>query len=86
MELIVDAYGPEEQAMSWYYHLKDTIEFPFSAVCCERRSVSPLKNDDKVVVVGMVTYRELLEWLHNPFGGPPEIPFVQLQLTGFEQQ
>ena len=53
MEVIVDAYGPEEQAMGWYYYLKDTIEFPFYAVCCEKRSISPLKIDDKVVVVGM---------------------------------
>ncbi len=40
MEIIVDAYGPEEQAMGWYFYLEDTIEFPFSAVCCERRSIS----------------------------------------------
>jgi Calcium binding len=53
MEIIVDAYGPEEQAMGWYYYLKDTIAFPFSAVCCERRSISPLKTGEKVVVVGM---------------------------------
>ena len=86
MEIIVDAYGPEVQAMGWYYYLKDTVEFMFSAVCCKRRSISPLKDHDKVVVVGIVSYRELLEWLHNPFGGPPEIPFVQLLLTGFEQQ
>ena len=32
MEIIVDAYGPEEQAMGWYYYLEDTIEFAFSAV------------------------------------------------------
>jgi hypothetical protein len=53
MEIIVDAYGPEEQAMGWYYYLKDTIEFSFHAVCCERRSISPLKIGDEVVVVGM---------------------------------
>ena len=53
MEIIVDAYGLEEQAMVWYYYHKDTIEFPFSAVCCGRRSISPLKIDDKVKVVGM---------------------------------
>lgn len=53
MEIIVDAYGPEEQAMGWYYYLKDTIEFPFPAVCCEKRSTSPLKTDDKVEVMGM---------------------------------
>jgi hypothetical protein len=53
MEILVDAYGPEEQAMGWYYYLKDTIEFPFPAVCCERRSISPLKKGDGVEVVGM---------------------------------
>lgn len=53
MEIVVDAYGPEEQAMGWYYYLKDTIEFPFSAVCCETRSISPLKINNKVVVIGM---------------------------------
>jgi len=58
MEIVVDAYGPEEQAMGWYYYLKDTIEFPFHAVCCERRSISPLKIGDKVVVVGMADERE----------------------------
>ncbi len=24
-EVVVDAYGPEEQAMGWYYHLEDKI-------------------------------------------------------------
>ena len=32
-EAIVDAYGPEEQAMGWYYYLDDKISFPFSALC-----------------------------------------------------
>lgn len=58
MEIIVDAYGPEEQEMGWYYYLKDTIEFPFSAVCCAKRSISPLKIDDEVEVVGMADDRE----------------------------
>ena len=30
-EIIVDAYGPEEQAMSWYYYLEDKLQFPFHA-------------------------------------------------------
>jgi Calcium binding len=29
MEIIVDAYGPEEQAMGWYYYLADTMNFRF---------------------------------------------------------
>ncbi len=33
MEAIVDAYGPEEQAMGWYYYLQDRIAFPFQGRC-----------------------------------------------------
>ena len=29
MEIVVDAYGPEEQAMGWYYSLEDRLGFPF---------------------------------------------------------
>jgi Calcium binding len=31
MEIVVDAYTPEEQAMGWYYYLADKINFPFQA-------------------------------------------------------
>jgi hypothetical protein len=27
MEAIVDAYGPEEQAMGWYYFLEEKLQF-----------------------------------------------------------
>ena len=84
MEIIVDAYGPEEQAMGWYYYLKDTIEFPFSAVCCERRSISPLKIDDKIVVVGMADEVECekemfvaILWGNNDLA----VPLSQITLT-----
>jgi hypothetical protein len=33
MEAVVDANGPEEQAMGWYYYLDDEISFPFAAKC-----------------------------------------------------
>ena len=39
MEAIVDAYGPEEQAMGWYYYLQDRIAAPFAARCVEERAV-----------------------------------------------
>ena len=29
MEIVVDAYTPEEQAMGWYYSLEDRLHFPF---------------------------------------------------------
>ena len=37
-QAIVDAYGPEEQAMSWYYYLDDKIRFPFQAKCIAPKS------------------------------------------------
>jgi Calcium binding len=53
MEIIVDAYGPEEQALGWYYYLQDKLRFPFSARCIAERAISPLRIGDKVEVVGM---------------------------------
>lgn len=32
MGIVVDAYGPEEQAMGWYYYLQDAMQFLFTAV------------------------------------------------------
>lgn len=53
MESIVDANGPEEQAMGWYYYLQDQIQFPFKATCIAKRAVSPLKVEDEVEVIDM---------------------------------
>jgi len=58
MEIIVDAYGPEEQAMGWYVYLSDNLHFPFSAKCIASRVISPLKAGDKVEVVGMAPDEE----------------------------
>jgi len=49
-QAIVDAYGPEEQAMSWYYYLDDKIRFPFQAKCIASKVVSPLRKGDTVEV------------------------------------
>lgn len=58
MEIIVDANGPEEQAMGWYYYLEDELHFPFTAICKERRSISPLLVKDEVDVIGMAPQEE----------------------------
>jgi len=57
-EIIVDAYGPEEQAMGWYYYLKDTLCFPFTAACIAERAISPLRKGDKVEIVNMAPEEE----------------------------
>jgi len=42
-EAIVDAYGSEEKAMSWYYYLENKIRFPFQAKCIVANLASPIK-------------------------------------------
>ena len=49
-EAIVDAYGPEEQAMSWYYYLENNIRFPFQATCIASKATSPLRKGEIVEV------------------------------------
>jgi hypothetical protein len=44
MDIIVDAYGPEEQAAGWYVYLTDHLRFPFTAHCVVRRSISPWRS------------------------------------------
>ena len=53
MEIIVDAYGPEEQAMGWYYFLQDNISFPFRAICIVEMRTSHLRPGDKVKILEM---------------------------------
>src|SRR5207249_12239699 len=57
-EITVDAYGPEEQAISWYYYLDENLHFPFSARCITRRASSPLEPGDEVEVVEMAPEEE----------------------------
>jgi hypothetical protein len=58
MEIVVDAYGPEEQAMGWYYYLDDTLSFPFLTKCITKRAISPLRIGDEVEVIGMAPEEE----------------------------
>lgn len=52
-EIIVDAYGPEEQAMGWYYYLEEKIDFPFQASCIASKVTSPLRKGESVEVRGL---------------------------------
>jgi Calcium binding len=58
MEIVVDAYGPEEQAMGWYYYLQETMTFPFKATCVTKRRSSPLKERATVTVLDMTAEEE----------------------------
>lgn len=52
-EIIVDANGPEEQVMGWYYYLDNKIRFPLMATCTASKVVSPLRKGETVEVVKM---------------------------------
>jgi hypothetical protein len=58
MEIIVDAYGAEEQSLGWYYYLEDALGFPFLANCVGRRAISSLQVGDEVEVIGMAPESE----------------------------
>jgi len=82
MEAIVDAYGPEEQAMGWYYYLEDKIQFPFEARCIQVRNISPLRKEEQVTVAQMAPEDECMheifvevQWQGHTFG----VPLAQLQ-------
>lgn len=49
-EAIVDAYGPEDRAMGWYYYLENKIHFPFQAKCIGLKPTSPLRKGETVEV------------------------------------
>ena len=52
-EIVVDAHGSEEVAMSWYYYLEQVIKFPVTTTCRVRRATSPLKKGDEVEITAL---------------------------------
>ncbi len=89
MEIIVDAYGPEEQAMGWYSYLDDILQFPFSARCVVRRTISPLEPGEEVEVVGMAPAEEcehdmfvLIRWKQRQLA----VPLMQLEGIGVDEE
>jgi hypothetical protein len=58
MEIIVDANGPEERAVGWYYYLEEKLHFPFPAKCIAERAISPLHKGDEVEIVRMAPEEE----------------------------
>ena len=89
MEIIVDAYGPEEQAMGWYNYLDDTLRFPFIARCIVRRSTSPLEPGDEVEVMEMAPDEECehemfvsIRWKRRQLA----VPLMQLEGIHVDKQ
>jgi len=82
MEIIVDSYGPEEQALGWHSYLSGKLQFPFSARCIASRVTSPLKPGDKVVVEDMAPdeecYHEMFVMIRRR-SRPLAVPLMQLE-------
>lgn len=82
MEIIVDAYNEYEQALGWYYYLKDNLYFPFTATCVCKRSISPLAKGETVQVENMASEDECM---HEMFvevcweGRQMAVPLSQLK-------
>ena len=89
MEITVDAYGPEEQAMGWYNYLSDTLQFPFSAKCLTQRIISPLELGDEVEVVEIAPAKEcehemfvIIRWKLRQFA----VPLMQLEGINVDEE
>jgi hypothetical protein len=61
MEIVVDAYGPEERALGWHTHLSDNILFAFDAECITNDSRSPLRVGEQVEVLEMADFNTCRE-------------------------
>ena len=84
MEIVVDAYGAEEQSISWYYYLDDMLSFPFVARCIEKRSISPLREGAEVGIMGLAPAEEcehemfvMMRWEKDGLG----VPLSQLEFV-----
>lgn len=89
MEIIVDAYGPEEQAMGWYYHLDENLQIPFTARCVAETPVSPLRKGEEVEVTGMAPEENCMSEMFvvvNALGRSFGVPLAQLEAPGADEQ
>jgi hypothetical protein len=89
MEIMVDAYGPEEHALSWYYYLEENLNFPFKARCIAERRTSPLKVGEEVEVSQMLPEDECehdmfveIGWEGRTLG----VPLSQLEAIDVDEQ
>ena len=89
MEVVVDAYGPEEQAMGWYYYLEEMMQFPFEAVCVSKRRTSPLKEGTTTQVIGMAPAEECEQEMFVEIdweGDALAVPLSQLEAIAVDEE
>lgn len=57
-DILVETYSAEDDAMAWYNYVEEKLHFPFRATCIAERVISPLRQGDRVEVVGLAPERE----------------------------
>lgn len=77
MEIVVDAHNSKERAIGWCCYLENKLQFPFTATCIARRSISPLQPKDEVEVLTMADSDECsgemfvtIRWKHRGLAVP----------------
>jgi Calcium binding len=87
-EIIVDTYGPEERAKSWYYYLEN-LRFPFHGRCIASNEVSPLQEGEIVEVYRMASEGAcssdmlvMIEWQDRTMA----VPLSQLMATDADDE
>lgn len=89
MEVVVDAYGPEERSMGWYYYLAETLQFPFAAQCKSRRQTSPLRVGNAVEAIEITNADECQREMFVNIrwdGDTLAVPLSQLELVDVEDE
>jgi hypothetical protein len=88
-EAVVDAYGPEEQAIGWYYYLDDRLSFPFTARCIRERSISPLQEGEEAEALDMASADDceremfiLIRWMNRTLA----VPLSQIEAIGVDEE
>ncbi len=84
-EIVVDAYGSEERASSWYERLR----FPFHAECITQRSTSPLRVGEEVEALGMADYEECEQsiFINVAWSGRElAVPLSQLRVVDSDEE
>jgi hypothetical protein len=84
-EILVDAYGPEERALGWYYYLEDKLALPCAARCIAEHPLSPLRKGERVEALAMAPEDDCMQsmWVIVRHGGRTfGVPLQQLALVG----
>jgi hypothetical protein len=75
--------------MGWYYSLQDRLQFPFTAKCIAKRTISPLRVHDQAEVISMAPEEEceremfvLIRWEEASLA----VPLAQLKPVAVDEQ